>query len=105
MRIRPDVQVPMRDGLSLSADIYLPDIEGPFPTLLIRTIYDKQQPRYMEWTERFVESGYTVVMQDCRGRHDSEGDWEPYIHEADDAATIPMRGSGANRGATAQSGH
>ena len=38
----------------------------------------------MEWTERFVEAGYACVMQDCRGRNDSDGAWEPYIHEADD---------------------
>ena len=35
--MRLDVQVPMRDGVNLSADIYLPKAEGPFPTILIRT--------------------------------------------------------------------
>ena len=84
MRIRMDVKVPMRDGVLLSADIYTPSAGGPFPTLLVRTIYDKQAERYLEWMERFVESGYACVMQDCRGRHDSDGAWEPYVHEADD---------------------
>src|SRR5262245_44129333 len=79
-----DVAVPARDGVRLSADVYRPAGGGPFPTLLIRTIYDKQQPRYIAWTRRFVERGYAVVMQDCRGRHDSDGAWEPYVHEADD---------------------
>ena len=82
--IRLDVKIPMRDGVLLSADIYTPPGDGPFPVLLVRTIYDKQQERYVEWTERFVEAGYACVMQDCRGRNDSDGAWEPYIHEADD---------------------
>ena len=82
--IQIDVKVPMRDGVALSTDIYRPVGPGPFPTLLVRTIYDNQDPSYMEWTRRFVEAGYTVVMQDCRGRFDSDGAWEPYVHEAED---------------------
>ncbi len=84
LRIRMDVKVPMRDGTLLSADVYMPPKDGPFPALLIRTIYDKQAERYVEWTRRFVEAGYACVMQDCRGRNDSDGAWEPYVHEADD---------------------
>jgi putative CocE/NonD family hydrolase len=84
MRIELDVKIPMRDGVNLSADIYYPGEGRVFPTLLIRTIYDKQEPRYVAWTPRFVASGYAVVMQDCRGRHDSDGEWEPYVHEASD---------------------
>jgi len=82
--IQIDVKVPMRDGVSLSTDIYRPPGPGPFPTLLVRTIYDNQEPTNIEWTRRFMEAGYAVVMQDCRGRFDSEGAWEPYIHEAED---------------------
>ena len=83
-RIQIDVRVAMRDGVTLSTDIYRPPGSGPFPTLLVRTIYDNQDPSYMEWTRRFLEAGYAVVMQDCRGRFDSDGAWEPYIHEAED---------------------
>lgn len=84
----------MRDGVSLSCDIYRPTVGAPFPTLLVRTIYDKQQDRYVGWTRRFVERGYAVVMQDCRGRHDSDGLWEPYLNEANDGHdTIQWIGS------------
>ncbi len=84
----------MRDGVSLSCDIYRPTAGAPFPTLLIRTIYDKQQDRYVAWTRRFVERGYAVVMQDCRGRHDSDGPWQPYVNEANDGHdTIEWIGS------------
>lgn len=84
MQIHIDVQVPMRDGVTMSADVYMPQGEGPFPALMLRTIYDKQAERYIEWTERFVQAGYACVMQDCRGRHESGGAWEPYVHEAND---------------------
>ena len=84
LHVRLDVKVPMRDGVRLSTDIYTPTSGGPFPTLLLRTIYDNQRDRGFQWVGRFVESGYAVVMQDCRGRHDSDGAWEPYVHEAAD---------------------
>jgi putative CocE/NonD family hydrolase len=83
VRVQLDRKVPMRDGVLLSADVYLPDRPGPFPALLCRTIYDNQS-RYVEWVERFVGGGYAVVIQDCRGRYDSDGAWDPYRCEADD---------------------
>ena len=84
MRIQIDVKVPMRDGVLLSTDVYRPKGAGPFPTLLLRTPYDNQADRFIQWTQRFVERGYAVVMQDCRGRFDSDGDWEPYATEGAD---------------------
>ncbi len=82
--IKIDVQVPMSDGVNLSTDVYLPKSDGPFPTLLVRTIYDNQSPQLIEAAERFVDRGYAVVMQDCRGRFDSDGEWQPYVNEAQD---------------------
>src|SRR5260370_17666354 len=38
------VQVKMRDGTVLPADIYRPKAEGTFPVLLHRTPYDKNAP-------------------------------------------------------------
>jgi len=86
-----DVMVPMRDGVDLSADVYLPPGDGPFPTLLCRTTYGKQSGEIctdlaylQEWVPRFLEGGYAAVMQDCRGRYASEGEFYPYLHEIDD---------------------
>ncbi len=79
-----DVGVPARDGVLLSADIYLPKSGGPFPTLLLRTIYDNQNASHMADVARFVERGYAVVLQDCRGRFDSGGEFSPYFQEAED---------------------
>ena len=39
VEMRLDVKVPMRDGIELSADIYLPEAAGPFPVVLMRTPY------------------------------------------------------------------
>ena len=84
-RIWDDVTVFMKDGVLLSADICLPVMEGPFPTLLLRTPYNNQAERYVrEYVPRFVQNGYAVVMQDCRGRHDSDGEWYPYVNEPKD---------------------
>ena len=66
-----DVGVPARDGVLLSTDIYHPKSGGPFPALLLRTIYDNQNASHMASVARFVERGYAVVLQDCRGRFDS----------------------------------
>ena len=86
-RLMINIPVPMRDGVDLSADIWLPASsrgDGPWPVLLLRTIYDNQEPRYIGWTRKFTERGYAVVMQDCRGRGDSGGEWEPYVCELND---------------------
>ena len=83
-QVKLDQAVMTRDGVRLSADLYLPAGHGPFPVLLVRTIYDNQAAGALRWVPRFVESGYAVVAQDCRGRFDAEGAWEPYVHEAAD---------------------
>ncbi|MDP9227173.1 MAG: CocE/NonD family hydrolase [Actinomycetota bacterium] len=80
MIVSKDVMVPMRDGVRLATDIYRPAldgelIQGRFPTLLGRTSYDKNYP--WMWVEAvaeyFAPRGYAVVVQDLRGRRNSEG--------------------------------
>ena len=83
-RLMLNISVPMRDGIDLSAAIWLPPSSignGPWPVLLLRTIYDNQEARYIDWAREFTVHGYAVVMQDCRGRGDSDGQWEPYVCE------------------------
>jgi len=84
-----NVPVRMRDGVHLSADVYRPATKGRSPVLLSRTYYGKSQsdlgdPPSEQFIEYFARRGYAVVIQDCRGRYDSEGDFYPEIHEADD---------------------
>jgi uncharacterized protein len=82
--VQIDVKVPMRDGILLSADVYRPTGAGPLPALLCRSPYDNQGQRYVDWALDFVAHDYVVVLQDCRGRYDSDGTWEPYLCEIND---------------------
>ena len=75
----------MRDGVVLRADILLPDQGGPFPVLVYRTPYGKQNARVEYQTfERAVKRGYAVVVQDVRGRYTSDGEFRPYENEGRD---------------------
>ena len=74
-----DVAVPMRDGTKLRADVFLPNGDGPFPTVVERTPYDKRLPGLREVYRRLAEAGYAVVAQDLRGRFASEGTFHPNI--------------------------
>ena len=76
------LQVPMRDGVSLATDVYLPTIAGPYPAIAIRTPYTKQEGRPVG--EFFARYGYAVAVQDVRGRHASQGDFYPFRNEVTD---------------------
>ncbi len=84
--------VPMPDGVRLATTHVWPiDCEGAAPTLVMRTPYGVDaRPSLMIWLGRiFAEYGYHVVLQDVRGRYASEGEFEPFVHEAvDGAATL-----------------
>ncbi|HEX6385544.1 MAG TPA: CocE/NonD family hydrolase [Anaerolineae bacterium] len=62
---------------------------GRYPTILIRTPYGRSNPLAQFIAQRLAERSYNVVYQDVRGRFDSDGEFEPYVHEAADGqATI-----------------
>jgi putative CocE/NonD family hydrolase len=75
------VKVPMRDGVTLSADVYRPAGEGKFPVLLQRTPYDRRDPKT---GLKLASNGYVVVLQDTRGRFDSGGEFYPFRNESAD---------------------
>jgi len=85
MEARYHVMVPMRDGVRLQTDIYLPESDGRFPTLFVRDIYTngstEARQRYARWA---TANGYAFVFQAARGRYDSEGSWYPYFQEIPD---------------------
>lgn len=74
--------VPMRDHVRLATDVYLPAGAGKVPTVLVRTPYGKSSGTAGYF--RFVQRGYAVVIQDVRGREDSEGEWLPMYYEVED---------------------
>lgn len=78
-----DVMVTMRDGVKLSTNIYRPDSSGSYPVLLLRTPYgNNEKGRQGECF--FVQHGYAVVVQDTRGRYESEGVFDAFQFEATD---------------------
>lgn len=84
-QVRYDVSTPMRDGVELSADVYLPaEGPGPWPAILYRTPYDNSTPPFVELGRHHAGRGYAFVAQDVRGRGDSDGRFEPFVAEADD---------------------
>ena len=79
-----NVPVPMRDGVRLSADIYRPDADGKFPVILMRTPYNNNSEGAVGQAKGLAERGYVVVLQDVRGRYDSDGTFYAFQHEPDD---------------------
>lgn len=92
------VMVEMRDGIRLATDVYLPSIACGYmeqkngnagaevgqrvPSVLVRTPYGKCTGASAYY--KFVQRGYAVILQDVRGREDSEGEWLPNFHEVED---------------------
>src|SRR6266550_9322563 len=76
---RMEVQIPMRDGVKLYTDIYIPKkSRGKLPFLITRTPYgstdDKGRNGLLPHSYKdFVDDGYIFVFQDIRGRYKSEG--------------------------------
>jgi len=80
IRILRDQPVTMRDGTRLYANVHLPAGPGPFPALLERTPYSKDNSVEVQIGAPafFVAAGYAVVLQDVRGRFRSEGRFVPF---------------------------
>jgi uncharacterized protein len=86
--IEYNVPARMRDGAVLMADIYRPQAEGKFPVLLQRTPYSKAYVPFVFQTMdpiKAARAGYVVVVQDVRGRWESEGkNFYPYRADVED---------------------
>src|SRR5262245_4940776 len=80
-RKRMDVLTPMRDGVKLAMDLVQPEAPGPFPVVLIRTPYDKVPVTDRPDVQDLARRGYLVAVQDCRGRYNSDGAFDPYRQE------------------------
>ncbi len=85
--LEKNIPCTMRDGTVLYADVYRPNTDEKYPVLLTRLPYNKDSPfyshRYLD-TNRLVRNGYVVIIQDVRGRFNSEGEFYPMKYEAED---------------------
>lgn len=79
-----DLRVPMRDGVGLATDLWLPDRPGPVHAVLGRTPYNKNNAMVTRLAKVFTGAGFAFAMQDVRGRGDSDGSFQPYVHDAAD---------------------
>ena len=89
--VEKNVKATMRDGTNLAADIYRPGLHGrpvekKFPAILERTPYNKELANLVSTAKFFSARGYGVVLQDVRGRYQSEGKWSGLVmqHERED---------------------
>lgn len=76
---RLSVMVPMRDGVRLSTNIFMPKgAQGRLPVILWKTPYNEHKLRGS--TQRYaieaVRRGYVFIVQSERGRYLSEGKYE-----------------------------
>ncbi len=69
-------KIAMRDGTLLATDLYLPQGDGPFPVILTRTPYGRVKRG--KDAGSFVNNGYVFIIQDMRGRFDSQGENLPF---------------------------
>src|SRR4051812_49705164 len=76
-------RVPMRDGVTLAADLTLP-ADLPAPAVVLRTPYGKTGALQSKRAETFAAAGYVAVLVDVRGRGDSDGDFAPYSSDGPD---------------------
>ena len=81
VRVQRDVRVPMRDGVSLSADLYLPETEQQVPAIVVRSPYGRAGEYIYNMAPYFAARGYGFVSMDVRGRGDSDGEFIPYFNE------------------------
>lgn len=98
IEVQVGVPCTMRDGTVLRADVYQPSHGDGHPVLLLRIPYDKRIAQTIVYQHPiwYAKHGYTVVVQDVRGRYASEGRFDPLRSEAEDgydsiqwAATLP----------------
>jgi putative CocE/NonD family hydrolase len=85
VRLLHDRRVPTRDGITLSADVYLPLSGGPLPAIVSWTPYESTRERFIAWGVWFAQRGYAAVVVDVRGRYESEGVFTPWEHDGLDA--------------------
>ena len=79
------VRTPMRDGVELVSDVWLPQAEGRYPVILMRSPYRMRTMKpFVELAEFYAGHGYAVVIEDGRGTGDSGGEFDFLFQETAD---------------------
>ncbi|HXQ87185.1 MAG TPA: CocE/NonD family hydrolase, partial [Gaiella sp.] len=85
VRLLHDQRVPTRDGITLSADVYVPLGAQGLPTIVQWTPYESTRERFVAWGVWFAQRGYAAVVVDVRGRYESEGTFTAWEMDGVDA--------------------
>ena len=94
-----NIQVPVRDGVTLYTEVFLPcskkrrkksGDESAWPVILFRSPYpfSRMSSSGIEAVTSYLESGYALVFQLCRGQGSSRGDFHMYRDELDDGCDV-----------------
>lgn len=72
------LMIPMRDGVNLSAYLYFPAGEGPWPVIFEQRYASLRAKGTRESAAKLARGGYVVGLVNYRGTHLSEGKWVGY---------------------------
>ena len=111
MRHHVNVATPMRDGISLMADVHRPDADGRFPALIAASPYPRQiqdlgaPMGFIEAgdTDFWVSRGYVHVIANLRGTGGSGGPSASLTVKSAKTCTISSNGRRSNPGRMATS--
>ena len=101
---------PMRDGVKLAANVYLPSGKGPWPVVLVRTPYLKDGRNFAAGAPRWTAAGYAYVVQDVLQQGPAQGFIAAFVHRHRGfSATTPIEGAvaashGTGNGAVGMTG-
>ncbi|MSQ98970.1 MAG: CocE/NonD family hydrolase [Xanthomonadales bacterium] len=89
VRLERSYFVPMRDGVRLSMDLYLPVNAGTkMGTILEHTPYNKNSAQFRAepWSRArfFASHGFVFAVQDKRGKFESEGQYLTTVNDVED---------------------
>ena len=77
--------VEMRDGVGLRSDVFRPEaVQDRLPVLVLRNPYSTRDGIWAMLGQAVAQQGYAVVVQSCRGRYGSEGDFSPIHPDVED---------------------
>jgi predicted acyl esterase len=79
-----EIFITMRDGTKLAANVYLPKGKGPWPVVVMRTPYIKDNGFWGAGAGLFTDAGYVYVIQDVRGKGHSQGHYDAFFNDTED---------------------
>lgn len=81
--VQKSFMVPMRDGVKLATEVFLPSEKGRWPVVLQRTPYGRLGAA-RQMLSLGLKRGYACVAQDMRGLHGSKGRFNFFYDDLED---------------------